>query len=186
MNSRTLVLIFAAVLLFFICFFTARMYIYGFKVSSHPARGVIAIALIMPIVYMGSLFGATKANRVGKAPYTMINVLAGLFFYLFLGGVVLGITSIGFLIAGSTIPLSIAWIILILSLLAALAGFIQAKRIVVTHYDVVLPNAPASWNGKTAAMISDTHFGLVNYTGFADKIVNKLLSLNPDIVLHAG
>jgi len=51
---------------------------------------------------------------------------------------------------------------------------------------VTLPNAPASWHGKTAALISDTHFGLINYTKFSDKVVNKLLSLKPDFVLHGG
>ncbi len=49
-----------------------------------------------------------------------------------------------------------------------------------------LSQAPASWNGKTAALISDTHFGLVNHKKFADKVVNKILSLKPDFVLHAG
>jgi len=186
MNSRTLVMVLAVIFLFFIAFFTARVYIYGFKVSSHPARGIVATALIIPVVYIGSLFSARNANRMGKKIYTAINVVAGMFLYLFLGALLLGILAIGFLLAGSNVPLAVSWIILIAAALAGITSFIQAKCIRITRYDVLLPNAPASWNGKTAALITDTHFGLVNYTNFADKIVDKLLSLKPDFVLHGG
>jgi predicted MPP superfamily phosphohydrolase len=186
MNSRTLVLVFAALIVLFIGFFTARVYIYGLQTGSHPAKGILIAGLLLPVLYIASLFDANTGNRLGKTFYTAANILAGLFFYLFLGAIVLGIVSIAFLLGNKDIPLSLAWGILLLSVLAALVSFIQARRIVVTHYEVTLPNAPASWHGKTAAMISDTHFGLINYKKFSDKVVNKILSLKPDFVLHAG
>jgi predicted MPP superfamily phosphohydrolase len=186
MNSRIFVFILAAIVLFFICFFTARIYIYGFRIANHPARNLVITALLLPVLYIGSLLDGRKTQRFGSFGHTLINVIAGIFFYLFLGAIVLGIISIGFLSTGNNVPLSLSFGILILSITAAIASLIQARRIVVTHYDVVLPNAPLSWNGKTAAMISDTHFGLINYKKFSDKIVNKILSLQPDFVLHAG
>lgn len=186
MNSRTFVLIFAVVLLFIICFLTARVFVYGFRVSSHPAKSIIVAALLLPVLYVGSMLGSRTADRIGKAPFVLINIIAGISFYLFLGAMTLGIVSIGFLLGGRDVPIAISWIVLGLAVLGAITGFAQAKRIVVTHYDVTLPNAPASWQGKTAAMISDTHFGLVNYVKFSDKVVSKLLSLKPDFVLHAG
>jgi len=186
MNSRIFVFGIAAVVLFFICFFTARIYIYGFKITSHPARGIVATALILPIVYIGSLVGSRKAHGLGATGYTIVNIIAGIFFYLFLGAVTLGVISLGFLIGHHNVPIVIAWVVLILSLIVALGAFIQAKVIRTTHYTVKLKNAPAHWNGKTAALISDTHFGLVNYKKLANKVVNKILSLNPDFVLHAG
>jgi predicted MPP superfamily phosphohydrolase len=186
MNSRTIVMTLAVIFLFFICFFTARVFIYGFKIESHPARGIMASALVLPIVYIGSLMGGRTMRGMRALPYTIINIIAGIFFYLFVGALILGIISAGFLIAGIETPTSVAWGILFFALLAAVMGFIQAKRITVTRYTVTLPNAPASWNGKTAALISDTHFGLVNYKKFADTVVNKILSLKPDFVLHAG
>jgi predicted MPP superfamily phosphohydrolase len=186
MNSRTIIITLAIIFLFFICFFTARIYIYGLRVENHPARGIIASALVLPIVYIGSLIGSRKMHGMGPVTYTAINVIAGIFFYLFVGALLLGLISTGFLIAGTETPVTVAGVILILAVLAAIIGLIQAKHIAVTHYTVTLPNAPASWNGKKAAMISDTHFGLVNYKKFSDKIVNKILSLKPDFVLHAG
>jgi predicted MPP superfamily phosphohydrolase len=186
MNSRFFVMAFMLVLLFIICFFTARVYLYGFNVSTHPAKNIIIAALLLPILYVGSMVGSRTANRIGKAPFIMINIIAGIFFYLFLGAIILGLISVGFVWAGSNVPLVLVWIIFILSLLAALVGFIQALSINITRYTVALPNAPAEWNGKTAVMISDTHFGLINYTKFAKKVVSKILSLKPDFVLHAG
>ncbi len=186
MNSRSIFITLAILIVFFISFFTARIYIYGFKIDSHPAKGILVAALFVPILYISSLIGTRTANRVGRLPYIVINIIAGLFFYFFLGALIIGITSIIFLITGHDTPVAVAWGILIFSLTAAIGGFIQATRIAVTHYTVTLPNAPVSWNGKTAALISDTHFGLVNYKKFADKVVNKILSLKPDFVLHAG
>ncbi len=186
MNSRTFVFFLAVLFLFFICFFTARVYIYGLQTGSHASKSILISLLLLPVLYVGSLFDANTGNRLGKTVYTIVNIIAGIFFYIFLGALALGIISVGFLMAGSDVPLVIAWGVLILSLVAAGVGFIQAKEIVVTRYTVTLPNAPASWHGKTAAMISDTHFGLINYKKFSNKIVNKILALKPDFVLHAG
>jgi predicted MPP superfamily phosphohydrolase len=187
MNSRTITLGIAVIFLFFICFFTTRIFMYGLQASNHESKSITIAVLLLPILYIGSMLGSRTAKRIGKTPFIIVNVLAGIFFYLFLGAVVLGIVSIIFLATGHVIvPVSIGWAILTLSLLAALVGFIQAKRIVITRYTVTLPHAPASWNGKTAAMISDTHFGLINYTKFANKVVAKILSVKPDFVLHAG
>lgn len=186
MNSRIILVAFATLLVFIICFFTARIYITGLNLSSHPTKSVWVAAFFIPILYIGSLIGTRNANKIGKTYYRIINVIAGIIFYLFLGAIVLGITNIFYLLNGTDIPLDVVWGIFGFSLLSAFAAFIQAKAIRTTRYTVTLPNAPASWNGKTAAMISDTHFGLVNHKKFADKVVNKVLSLKPDFVLHAG
>ncbi len=187
MNTRIIFFSVAILVLFFICFFTARVYVYGFNLGNHPAKNIIVAALFLPILYIGGLLGARTANGIGRIPYIVINIIAGIFFYFFIGALALGIVSIGFLAFGQVhIPLAISWIILSLSLVAAIAGFIQATMIRVARYTVILPHAPASWDGKTAALISDTHFGLINYTKFSDKVVSTLLRLNPDFVLHAG
>jgi predicted MPP superfamily phosphohydrolase len=186
MNSRTYVIILAIIILFTICFFTARVYSYGLKMNSHETRDTMVVALLMPVLYIGTLIGGPKTYKVNKGVYRAVNVTAGLFFYLFLGAILLGLTSLAFLIGGKNVPIQVSWGIFIVALIAGLASFVQARRIVTKHYTVKLAGAPASWNGKTAVMISDTHFGLVNYTKFADKVVNKILSQKPDFVLHAG
>ncbi|MDB5254785.1 MAG: hypothetical protein JWL92_161 [Candidatus Nomurabacteria bacterium] len=186
MNPRITLVVFATVLVCMICLLTAKIYIFGFDLGNHQARGVWVAAILIPILYIGSFFNSRNANRLGKIYYRTINIVAGIVFYLFLGAILLGFISIPFAFSGTMIPLDTVWAIFGLALLSAAAGFIQARRIVVKQYEVTLSQAPDSWNGKTAAMISDTHFGLINHKKFADKVVNKLLSLKPDFALHAG
>ncbi len=186
MNPRIYFVIVAIILVLIISFFTARVFVLGLNLGSHPAKSVTAIMFLVPVLYIASFFSARNANKLGKYYYTVINIIAGIVFYLFLGAILLGLISVGYLIAGTIVPIALAWGVVALSLLAAGVAFIQARHIVVTRYTVTLPHAPEEWNGKTAAMISDTHFGLINYTKFADKVVTKILSLKPDFVLHAG
>jgi predicted MPP superfamily phosphohydrolase len=51
---------------------------------------------------------------------------------------------------------------------------------------VRLPNLPASWRGRKAALITDLHLGHVHNAGFAGRMVRKINALNPDIVWIAG
>jgi predicted MPP superfamily phosphohydrolase len=186
MNSRIIMVTVAAVVLVGVCFFTARMFASGLRLNSQTTRWAYIVSLVLPFLYVASLIGSRANGVIGSLPYAIINIIAGLFFYIMLGALLLGIISVGYAIAGTPLPVFAAGGVLALSVLAALTGFVQARTIVVTEYAVILKNAPESWNGKTAALISDTHFGLVNYTKFSDKVVNKIISLHPDFVLHAG
>lgn len=186
MNPRIILVVMMSILALGISFFTAKVYITGFNVSTHPARSIWVTALLVPVAYLAGLVGTQNADTMGRTYYLITNILAGVVLYLFLGAVLLGIVSIGFAIAGKNIPLFIAWAILALSLLSAAGAFIQARTVSVVRYEVVLPGAPASWNGKVAALVSDTHFGLINHKRFSDKVVDNIISLHPDFVLHAG
>ncbi|MEO5645870.1 MAG: metallophosphoesterase [Candidatus Paceibacterota bacterium] len=186
MNPRIILVIFGTFLVLMISLFTAHIYIYGLNTGNHASKSIWVAAFFIPILYIGSLIGTRNANKIGKTFYRIINIIAGIVFYLFLGALVLGIISIVYAIKNVLLPVSLPIAILSLSLLAALIAFAQAKYIRVKRYTVTLPGAPASWEGKTAAMISDTHFGLINHKKFADKVVHKILSLSPDFVLHAG
>lgn len=79
-----------------------------------------------------------------------------------------------------------ALIILSLSILISILGLYQAKNITITYTSISIPNLPEDWIGRKAVLVSDTHFGLVNQELFSDKVINKILSINPDLVLHAG
>ncbi len=169
-----------------ICLFTARMYIYGLNAGNHVTKSIWALAILIPVLYIASFASTKNANKWGKLFYNVVNIIAGIVFYLFLGAVVLGIVSIYYAYKGIFIPNLLVLAIISVSLLAALVAFAQARYIRVKKYTVTLPGAPVSWEGKTAAMVSDTHFGLINYKNFAHKVVDKILSLEPDFVLHAG
>ena len=61
------------------------------------------------------------------------------------------------------------------------AAWTRVRRIIIK-----LPNLPASWRGRKAALISDLHLGHVWHEGFARRTVKTIAKLKPDIVWIAG
>jgi uncharacterized protein len=73
-----------------------------------------------------------------------------------------------------------------LAAFTAFCGMINARWIRVKRIKATLPNLPASWRGRTAALISDLHLGHINGRGFVRKIVARLGYLRPDVLFIAG
>ena len=69
---------------------------------------------------------------------------------------------------------------------ASLYGVLNAACPRVTRLTIALPGLPPQWRGRTAALVSDLHLGHVRNVRFVRGVVNKLLALQPDIVLVAG
>ncbi len=168
-----------------ISYFTAKMYSLGLRFDTVATRLVFFCFLLIPLLFVGSIILA-RYNMIGATLYREMQVLAGVGFYLFLGAIVLGICLLVAVIAGKTLPGGIAWGVFVISLLIAAVGFIQSRSISFVDYTITLTDAPTSWNGKTAILVSDTHFGLVNHGSFSNKVVDAMLKIKPDFVLHAG
>jgi predicted MPP superfamily phosphohydrolase len=82
-----------------------------------------------------------------------------------------------------------AWIADVAFAVAAsigLYGIFNAANPRVTRITVTLPNLPAQWRGRTAAMVSDLHLGHIRNIRFASRVVQKITALQPDIVFVAG
>ncbi len=73
-----------------------------------------------------------------------------------------------------------------LGLLAGISAIVNAAWTRVVRVTVKLPNLPAAWRGRTAALISDLHLGHVRNAGFLRSIVRKLSQLHPDILFIPG
>jgi predicted MPP superfamily phosphohydrolase len=73
-----------------------------------------------------------------------------------------------------------------LAALAGIYGLVNAHWPRVRRVAVKLPNLPAEWRGRVAAVVSDVHLGHVNGAGFTRRIVNKLQRLRPDVVFLPG
>ncbi|HEX4606467.1 MAG TPA: metallophosphoesterase [Candidatus Angelobacter sp.] len=65
-------------------------------------------------------------------------------------------------------------------------GLFTAARPRVTRIDVTLPNLPPQWRGRTAALVSDLHLGHVRNIGFVRRVVDKIVTLQPDVTFVAG
>lgn len=72
------------------------------------------------------------------------------------------------------------------SALLGVYGMLNARKIRVKRIAVKLPNLPTSWNGRMAALVSDTHLGHVHGVEFMRNIVHMLRSLRPDVIFITG
>lgn len=73
-----------------------------------------------------------------------------------------------------------------LAILASVYGIVNASWTRVKRITIKLPNLPESWQGRVAALVSDTHLGHVRGRGFARRIVAAVRRLQPDVVFVAG
>jgi predicted MPP superfamily phosphohydrolase len=80
----------------------------------------------------------------------------------------------------------IATICFSLALLASLYGILNAARIRVNRVTVRLPGLPASWRGRAAALVTDTHLGHILGSRFLRRLVSTLRQLRPDVLFVSG
>ena len=180
--------IFGLSLVFGMTLFTWRVYTFFLKTSPLMTHWLLALALLVPILFVGGLIVIrTKLFTLPLWSYMFTNYLAGLGYYLFHSAIVLGIIGgVILFIQGVYLPLGIVYFFVALPIVLTITGFVQAKQIQITSYTVELPNFPASWNDKKVALVTDTHFGIVLQKKFADTVVDTILAQRPDIVLHGG
>jgi predicted MPP superfamily phosphohydrolase len=72
------------------------------------------------------------------------------------------------------------------AVVAGLSGVINASLTRITRATVKLPNLPAAWRGRRAALISDLHLGHVRNGSFLRRMVAKILREKPDAIFIAG
>ena len=65
-------------------------------------------------------------------------------------------------------------------------GFWKARNPVLTSIEVKIEGLPEQWRHKTIVQLSDVHLGAFQGTGFFSKIVEKVNSLNPELILITG
>jgi len=120
-------------------------------------------------------FYLVSALWMGFASYFMLASIAGWILYGVSAAASLGWRRAW--IADATFATAIA---------AGLYGLLNAAWPRVVRIAVALPNLPAQWRGRTAALVSDLHLGHVRNGRFVRRVVNKLLALQNDIVFVAG
>lgn len=183
--SRILFGLVASGILIGISYFSAKMYSLGMRFETVATRLTFFIFLLTPLLFVGSIM-LTRSGSIGATLYREIQILAGIGLYVSLGAILLGLCLLVAFLTKHQLPVSVAWGIFALSLIFAGIGFVQSRFIKTTSYTVTLSNTPVSWEGKTAVLVSDTHFGLVNHKSFSNKVIDEILALKPDFVLHAG
>jgi predicted MPP superfamily phosphohydrolase len=80
----------------------------------------------------------------------------------------------------------ISWATFVVALIVGMLGMLNSTVLRVRRVPVKMENLPASWRGRVAALITDTHLGHVRGAGFARWIVGIVSAFKPDLVLIAG
>lgn len=72
------------------------------------------------------------------------------------------------------------------AVVASLYGIANAASIRVRRVTVKLPGLPASWRGRVAALVTDTHLGHIKGYRFLSRLVGMLRQLKADVVFISG
>jgi predicted MPP superfamily phosphohydrolase len=143
---------------------------------------------VLSITFLtASLLARRYSNALVRVYYTISAVWLGFFSFAFLAAcaswIVLGVST---LLRLHWPPRDIAFALLGLAALASAYGLLNSARTRVTQVSVKLPNLPATWRGRVAALVTDTHLGHVRGAHFTQRIVTLLSRFAPDIILIGG
>jgi predicted MPP superfamily phosphohydrolase len=142
--------------------------------------------LVLGLWFVLLILGPTLLNLTGRQAGFMsqiVYVWMGLIFYLSLGSVDLIIIR---LIWGLT-PLRLGFVILLaFSLVAVGHGWLNARQVRVRNVVMETNKLPAGTDILKIAVISDLHLGSVEMGGRLERTLEKLKSLDYDLLLSLG
>lgn len=157
-------------------------------VPAAAARILAAVLTVLSVSFVIATLLAMRWNNFAlRLFYTMASVWLGTVNFLtwasLLCWLTLGVTRLA--------PLQLArreivafWFAAAIA--ASAYGVINAARLRVRRITVKLPGLPASWRGRHAALVTDTHLGHVRGHRFMLRVLKRLQRLEPDVVFISG
>ncbi len=161
---------------------------FGLVGSPAAARTLVWFFSATPIVLILCMTLYNKINSPALSFFYHIGIIwLPILLYLFLGSILLWITYFISKSFGVHLPMTLlASIVVFVSLAATAYGIWNATRIRIVTQTVESAALSADWRDKNIVLVSDTHLGIVRNKHFMKKVVKKINSVNPDIVLFAG
>jgi predicted MPP superfamily phosphohydrolase len=170
-----------------IALYATWSYFWDLADSPHAAQFQIAVAALSVSFVGASLLAHRYFNPVVRAIYTLASLWLGLVNFFFLAACACWVAYGVPLLFGVRLERhAVAAVCFGLGLLAGICAVVNAAWTRVVRVTVKLPNLPAAWRGRTAALISDLHLGHVRNVGFLRRILRKLSLLRPDALFIAG
>ena len=156
---------------------------------SHTWLRLLQISFVVLSVSFlaSSLLAHRFFNRPVRAYYGLASIWLGFVNFAFaaaaLAWIAIGATIIFNLPFTQT---GIAAFFFGLAVFATLYGLANAATLRIKRVTVKLRGLPASWHGRVAALVTDTHLGHIKGRNFISRIVNKLRQLRADVVFISG
>jgi uncharacterized protein len=161
--------------------------LWGAPAGSNLTIFRIVLALLAVSFVPATLLAHRYFNGPVRFLYRLASLWLGTFNFLFLAACaswiayplvrLTGLPITGHAIAGTFFGLAI---------LASLYGIVNAADIRVRRVSVKLPGLPASWRGRVAALVTDTHLGHIKGYRFLTRLVGMLRQLKADVVFISG
>ena len=170
-----------------IALYATWTFFWGVQDSSRVTELRIALAILSVSFVAASLAAHHYFNPLVRAAYTVASVWLGFLSFFFLAACACWIVyGVPLLFGVHVEKHALAAVCFGLALLAGIAAIVNAAWTRVVRVTVKLPNLPAAWRGRTAALVSDLHLGHVRNAGFLRRIVRKLSQLHPDVLFIPG
>jgi predicted MPP superfamily phosphohydrolase len=146
-----------------------------------------AITMLAFSFIAAALLGFSFTNRTVTLLYRIASVWLGLMNFFLVAACWCWLARAAMALLGLTAnkPL-VAGVLYGMALVASLYGLVNARFIRVRRIGIELDGLPASWQGRTALVVSDVHLGHVNGARFSQRIVEIAAQLKPDIILIPG
>jgi predicted MPP superfamily phosphohydrolase len=162
-------------------------FFWGALDSSRAMELRITFAILSVSFVAASLLAHRYFNPLVRAVYTIASVWLGFVNFFFLAACACWIVYGAPLLFGMHVDKRVvAAVCFGLGLLAGICAIVNAAWTRVVRVTVKLPNLPAAWRGRTAALVSDLHLGHIRNAGFLRRIVRKLSQLRPDVLFIPG
>lgn len=150
-----------------------------------------AIAVLFAIQTALLIFGRDvaflKEGNAARAVYRLSMLSFVLILNLFMASVlhilIRGVIALGHWDLSGTVTLGIVFIS---ALIFVAGGLNNARKLALRRIQVSIPELPESWRGRRIVFFSDTHYGTLNGPGMAEKLVRKIESLKPDMIICGG
>ncbi len=147
----------------------------------------IAVSVLAVSFVPATLLAHRYFNGPVKVFYRVASIWLGTFNFLFIAACLCWIVYPVVRLTG--LPVSgraIAGTFFGLAIVASLYGILNAADIRVKRVTVRLPGLPASWRGRVAALVTDTHLGHIKGYRFLARLVGMLRQLRADVVFISG
>jgi uncharacterized protein len=163
------------------------IFFHGIPDSSQAFALKIALSILSVSFVAASLLAQKYFNPLVRASYTIAAVWLGLVNFFFLAACASWLVyGVPLLFGFHLDKRDLATACFGAGLLAGILALVNAAWPRVVRVTIKLPKLPASWRGRTAALVSDLHLGHVRNGDFLRRIIRKLSTLQPDVLFIPG